>query len=812
MNIERWKLKPENLTTSVDESKLQFESTEELPALDRIIGQDRAVKALDFGTQIDGFGYNLYVLGPPGSGRASAVKLALEARAKEKPQCDDWCYVNNFEEKHKPLAVRLPAGKGKELRDDMEDLIKELGTQLPQAFEGEHYRNQRDKINQQLQQVQSEEFAHLQKEARQKGFTLQQAGSMFGIIPLVDGEPINPENYEQLSEAQKREIEEKGKGLRDDLNAAVKRVREAEKEAKAGVEELDRRVADLAVGHLIEELRTKYSEYGRVVQYLDNVQNDIVENVQDFLQAGQQEQAQVMFGMKMPQAKTDVYERYAVNLLVDNSETQGAPVVIESNPTYSNLLGRIEHKAQFGTMVTDFTMIQAGALHRANGGFLVIDARDLLASFLSYDALKRSLKNKRIKIEEISEMFRFISTVTLEPEPVPLDVKVIIIGLPIIYYLLYQLDEDFRKLFKVKADFDHLIDRVPEAEHDLARFIGQRCRQESLSHFTPSAVAEVLRYSSRLVEDQRKLAGTLLDINDIVREASYWSGRNGNTLVQADDVKHAINEKVYRSNRIEERIREMVQDGIIMIDTEGEVVGQVNGISVMQLGDYAFGRPSRITARTYMGKGGVVNIEREAKLSGKIHNKGVLILTGYLGGKFAHERPLTMSASITFEQLYEGVEGDSASSSELYCLLSSLAGMPIRQDVAVTGSINQHGRIQPVGGATEKVEGFYYACKVKGLTGRQGVIIPKINEANLVLRDEIVEAVRAGKFHIFSIETIDEGITILTGSEAGEMQPDGTYPEGTVYRAVDDTLSTMSENWARLQGQAEKPAEALVEA
>jgi len=807
MNIERWKLKPERLTSAVDKSKLKFKSTEELPELEGIIGQDRAVKALDFGTRIDGFGYNLYVLGQPGSGRASAVKMALEARAKERPRTDDWCYVNNFTEKHKPIAIRLPAGTGKEFRTDMEELIKELEHQLPQAFEGEHYRNQRDKINQQLQQIQSEEFSRLQKKAGEKGFTLQQAGSMFGIIPLVDGEPINPDNYEQLTGQQKEEIESKGKELREDLNAAVKEVRQAEKDAKHTVEKLDRRVADLAVGHLIEELRGKYSEYKRVVQYLNDVQNDIVENVQEFLSAGQQEQAQMMLGMRMPAQKTDVYGRYVVNLLVDNSENEGAPVIVESNPTYSNLLGRIEHKAQFGTMVTDYTMIKAGALHRANGGYLVLEARDLLTSFLSYDALKRSLKNRRIKIEEISEMFRFISTVTLEPEPVALDVKVVIIGLPIIYYLLYEYDEDFRKLFKVKADFDNLIDRAPETEHDLARFIGQRCRREDLRHFGPGAVAEVLRYSSRLVEDQRKLTGTLLDINDILREASYWASTNGNKLVKADDVKRAIHEKIFRSNRIEKRIRELIEEGTIMIDTEGEVVGQVNGISVMQLGDYAFGRPSRITARTFMGKGGVVNIEREAKMSGKIHNKGVLILTGYLGGKFAQDHPLTISASITFEQMYEGIEGDSASSSELYCLLSSLSGIPIRQNIAVTGSINQHGNIQPVGGVTEKVEGFYYVCKVKGLTGDQGVIIPEVNEPNLVLNDEVIEAVCAGRFHIYAIKTIDEGIAILTGTQAGEMQPDGAYPEGTVYRAVHDTLRTMSENWARLAAPMEKEAE-----
>jgi len=805
MNTAKFELKAERLTSTIDESELRFKSTEELPDLDTMIGQDRAMRSLEFGTEIDRFGYNLYVLGPPGAGRESAVKMALQKRAAQRAKADDWIYVNNFHENHKPIAIRMPAGKGKQFRDDMDELIKELGRQLPQAFEGEHYRNQRDRINQDLQQVQSDEFMQLQKRAREKGFALQQAGNMFGIIPLVDGEPINPENYETLPDERRQEIESKGRELREELNAAVKRVREAEKHAKNGVEELNRRVATFNVGHFIEDLRNKYRDNERIVQYLNNVQGDIVENVQEFLQAGQpQEPAPFMFGMRMPQQKPDVYSRYAVNVLVDNSEQEGAPVVFETNPTYYNLMGRIEHKAQFGAMVTDFSMIKAGALHRANGGYLVLHARDLLTSFMSYDALKRSLKNLRIKIEEMSEMFRLISTVTLEPEPIPLDVKVVIIGQPFIYYLLWELDEDFRKLFKVKSDFDYQVDKKPKMELEYASFIAKRCREEKLTHFAPGGVAEVLRYSSRLVEDQRKLTSALLDVNDIVRESSFWAAKRGKQLVDSEDVKEAVKEKVYRSNRIEERITELIENGTIMIDVFGEVVGQVNGISVIQLGDYSFGRPSRITARTYMGKGGVVNIEREVRLSGRIHNKGVLILVGYLAGKFAHERPLAMSASITFEQLYEGVEGDSASSSEAYCLLSSLSGIAISQSIAVTGSINQHGMIQPVGGVTQKVEGFYHTCKVKGLTGDQGVIIPKLNEPNLVLKDEVIEAVRNGRFHIYSIESVDEGIEILTGRPAGELQPDGAYPEGTVYRAVDDTLRTMTENWAKLSAAAER--------
>jgi len=810
MDLAQWRLNPEQLTAPVDTTRLQFASTEELPDLDKMIGQDRAIESIRFGVEISSSGYNLYALGAPGSGRTTAVRYELEQRARSQPRADDWCYVNNFKDRYRPVAIRLPAGKGREFRNDIKELIDELRRQIPQAFEGEHYRSQREGLNQELREVQSRQLSELREKAKEKGFALQPTDNMFGIVPLVNGEPIGPDDYEKLSEEERRRIEQNGHELRESIAASVKQVREKEKEVKNKVAELNRRVAQFAVGHLIDELRSKYRDHERVVEFLNAVQADIVQNVNEFLQAARGEQQPLPIPVPAP-PEENFHARYQVNLLVDNADLDGAPIVFESNPTYTNLMGRIEHKVHFGALFTDFTMIKPGALHRANGGYLVVEARDLLTSFLSYDALKRSLKHNRIKIEEAAEMFRLVSTVTLEPEPIPLDVKVVIIGTPYIYYLLYELDEDFRKLFKVKADFDPLVDRGTSTDMEYACFIGQRCRDEGLKHFDPGAVAEVLRYSSRLVEDQRKLTGRLLEINDIVREASHWATSGGNSIVHAEDVKRAIQHKEYRSNRIEQRIREMIDDGTIMIDTDGEAVGQVNGIAVLQLGDYTFGKPSRITARTYMGKGGVVNIEREVKMSGRIHNKGVLILSGYLAGRFARERPLSIGASITFEQLYEGVEGDSASSAELYCLLSSLSGIPIRQGIAVTGSVNQHGRIQPVGGVTHKVEGFYHTCKAMGLTGKQGVIIPKANEQNLVLKDEVIDAVREGAFHVYAVSTIEEGIAILTSVEAGKRRDDGTYPEGTVFAAVDNALRQMTDNWIKLGKSMEKAPDTDVE-
>jgi lon-related putative ATP-dependent protease len=532
------------------------------------------------------------------------------------------------------------------------------------------------------------------------------------------------------------------------------------------------------------------------VAYLGAMRDNMVQEIDALRQAAQAPGGGAAEGETMPaffaSRLKSPFDRYRINVIVDNSSAEGAPVIVEDNPIYQNLVGRIEHKADFGSLVTDFSMIRGGALHRANGGYLVLDAKAVLISPLAWTSLKRALRNREIRIEEMTQQLSLIATVGLAPEPIPLDVKVVLIGDPQTYYLLYSLDEEFQKIFKVKADFATYMDWTPENLKKYALFIHARCHEENLRHFDNEAVAKVIEYSSRLVEDQEKLTTRFAHVADIVREASYWAGREGHDLVTAADVQRAIEERVYRSNQIEERVREQIEDGTIMVDTDGEVMGQVNGLSILSLGDYTFGKPSRITARTFLGQKGVINIEREAKLSGNIHDKGVLILSGYLGGKYAQEVPLSLSASICFEQSYSGVEGDSASSTELYALLSSLSGFPIKQGIAVTGSVNQQGEVQAIGGATRKIEGFFDVCKVQGLTGEQGVIIPEQNVKNLMLREDVVEAVRQGKLHIYPVGTIDEGITVLTGAEAGERQEDGTYPEGTVNHAVQNRLRELA--------------------
>lgn len=788
-------LVPEQLRCICNPDQFEFDNLEEVPPLEEMIGQERAVGAIEFGVGIKSDGFNIYALGPVGVGRTSAVRNFLEPRAKAMPIPDDWCYIHNFSEPHKPKALRLSPGKAKEFKTDMEGLVNELRREIPRVLESDAYENERNQVLQDLQDKRSTLFVELDEKTRKRGFALQQNPSGIFVLPIVDGQVLTSEQYVHLSQEVRQRIEEDGQSLQRDLNQTMRSVRELERQTRKNLENLERQAVVFAVGHLIEELKEKFSDSPDIVNYLDDIQEDVITHVQDFM-TSPETQLQVGF----PNIRQRVsLERYQVNVVVDNSATTGAPVVEESNPTYANLIGRIERRAEFGTLITDFTMIKPAALHRANGGYLIVESLPILRNPFAWNALKRSLKNREVKVSDIGEEFSYISTVTLEPEPIPLNVKVILIGDPHLYYLLYSYDEDFRELFKIKADFNTYIDRTEDNMRKYAQFISGRCKEEGLRHFDKSGIARIIEYSAELTGDQTKLSTRFADICDIIKEAIFWAERNNRDLVAKEDVQKAIDAKIYRANRIEEQIQKMIEDGTIFIDTEGEVVGQVNGLSVMSLGDYTFGKPSRITARTYMGSAGVINIEREVKMSGPIHNKGVMILSGYLNGKYGQNRPVSMSASIGFEQLYEGVEGDSASSTELYALLSSLSASPIKQGIAVTGSVNQRGDIQPIGGVTEKIGGFFDVCKAKGLTGEQGVIIPSSNVKNLMLREEIVETVRQGKFHIYPVNTIDEGIEILTGREAGELQADGTYPEGTVNWAMEKRLRELSEKWKEYQ-------------
>ena len=809
MSIQATKLSVEQLRHQFDPAHFDFKSTEELPVYEGIIGQERALRAISFGINIKSQGYHMYALGPVGTGKKTIIRKYLEAHAEKKPVPDDWLYVNNFNDSDTPKVLRLPAGKGQKFRGDLDQLVEELKTEVPKAFESSEYQKERQDSKHLFNQRSQELFAKLEEKVKKAGFRLLQGPDGIGIVAVVEGEALTAEKMEQLDESTLAEIQKREKQLEEEVHNTMRQAQELHKEAKQKMLEIDRKAVAFAIDHLLDELKETYKEFESVVAFLVEVRAFLLKHVNSFKQLKKMAEAspeQQQF-LAMMQEQQVTFDEYRANLLVDNSTTKGAPVVYEKNPTATNLLGRVEYVGRFGALVTNFRMIKNGALHKANGGYLLLDAFELLTKPLAWETLKRALKNGEVVIESLEKTLGFMTTRTLEPEPIPLDIKVIIVGDPLLYYLLYNLDQDFPELFKVKADFDFRTPWTEESGKLYAHFIGNICREEGLKHFSPDGVSRVIEYSARLAAHQKKLITVFGDVVDIIRQASFWAEQAGNNLVAASQVKKAIDEKIFRSNRIEKIIQEMIEEETILIDTTGSVAGQVNGISVLPLGDYSFGKPSRITARTYVGSKGILNIDRETELGGPIHNKGSMILAGYLGGRYAEDIPLAFSASITFEQLYEGVEGDSASSSELYALLSSLSGFPIRQDLAVTGSVNQRGEVQAIGGANEKIEGFFAVCKTKGLTGTQGVIIPASNVKHLMLRDEVVEAAQDGKFHIYAVSTIDEGIALLTGKEAGEKMEDGFYPEGTVNWAVQQKIWELAAKVRAFSGNEEESEE-----
>ena len=775
-----------------DPASLSFGSTEELQPLEGTVGQDRGVSAVKFGFGIKTCGFNMYVSGPTGTGRNSTVTAFVAEQAKTEPVPHDLCYVHSFKDSDSPNAIILPPGMGCSLVKDMDDLVEHAKGEIPQAFESENYEKRKNELLNSIQQERTASFSELQKQAEQMGFAIEMTQIGIATIPLDQhAKPMSREDFERLPAAQKSKLEEGSRKLQEAIQQVLAKARKLEKDVAESISKLDREVGLFAIGHLLDELREKYADYPEVVTLLQQVQENMMDNLDDFKVAERPKAAIPGLEGLIPEPS---FDRYKVNLIVDNENQQGAPIVVENNPTYYNLIGRVDFKARLGALTTDFTMIKPGALHKANGGYLILQAMDVLTSPLSWDALKRTIRSGEVRMENIAEHYGLIPTSTLKPEPIPVDVKVVMIGNPFIYHVLYAFDEDFRKLFKVKADFDTEMPRTDEHIEKYAQFIAGRVKEDKLKPFDRSGVAKIVEYGSRLIQDKEKLSTRFIEITDIVSEASYWAACNGNDQVMAEDVQKAIDEKIYRSNLIEQKIQELIEEGVIMIDTQGKKVGQVNALSVYSIGDYMFGRPSRITAQTYIGKGGVTAIDRETKMSGPIHDKGVLILSGYLASKYAQDKPLPLGASLAFEQLYEGVEGDSASSTELYALLSSLSDLPINQEIAVTGSVNQKGEIQPIGGAIQKIEGFYEVCKASGLTGTQGVIIPHQNVRHLMLKDEVVQAVRDGKFHIWPVVTIDEGIEILTGVPAGEKDSSGNYPEDSVHGRVTRKL----EGFARI--------------
>lgn len=789
---------------------LAFQSTDELEQLNEIIGQERATRAIEFGLDIPSYGYNIYTLGPSGAGKTTTIAKYLERKAAGRPVPNDWGYVNNFQRPDEPLALRLPPGGGRTLRDRFDALLKVLEEQLPKAFESENYEQHRKDLVKDLELRRQNVSENMEAFARVRGFTIVQTPMGLLFAPLIDGKAATGEQFQQLPVEEQRAYEAKEPELRTEMEKTLRELKALGEEAANLLQNLDREIAAATIGPGFDQLQADYGEWEEVVEYLRAVREHISENVEGYKSgaSSDEEEQQPSPASLLLGPPESLFEHYRINVVVDHSGDTGAPVVVETNPTYYNLIGRIEQEAQFGTLVTDYSLIKGGSLLRANGGYLVVDARAILRQPLAFEALKRSLRHQQVKIEELGAQFSMIATTSLNPEPIPLAVKVILIGDPYTYYLLYAYDDEFQKLFKVRADFASQMDWTAENMVKVARYIRTRCAEESLPPFDASGVAKVIEYSGRLVEDQRKLTTRFAHVADIVREAAYWAqaaaaDKAAPLFVTGQDVQRAIDERRYRSSLVEERVREAIVNDTVMIDVAGATIGQVNGLAVLALGDTMFGKPSRITAKSFLGQSGVINIEREAKLSGKIHDKGMLIISGYLGGMYAVDKPLSLAATITFEQSYDGVEGDSASSTEVYALLSSLARLPIKQGIAVTGSVNQHGEIQAIGGATAKIEGFFDVCKEKGLTGEQGVILPAANVATLMLREDVVDAVAAGQFHIYPVNSIDEGIAILTGVPAGQRGPDGRFPQGTVNRRVDDALRDLA---IRLKNFGKPPA------
>ncbi|MDU4959995.1 MAG: AAA family ATPase [Sporomusaceae bacterium] len=783
-------LPPERLRYHCDLCHFDFTTTETVPPLEVMIGQERAVQAVEFGLLAKNPGYNLYLSGLVGTGKITYADRAVRQAAAKEAAPDDWCYVNDFENPSQPIAFSLPAGLGSTLRRDLEILVEELKTDIPKAFSGDDYEQAKNAILGKLQEQRAQTLEAFNQRAIQLDIMPQWSTTGFVGIPMREGKQLTPDEFQKLEPQDREEIEKKLLAVHEKALESIRFVQGVERQAREQLKELDSKIALFTVGYIIDDLLAKYREHEAVVEYLEAVKKDVVKNIHDFKPEADEETNPLLLLQRG--AKEPAKNKYKINLLVDNRDTRGAPVIVESNPTYYNLVGRVEYETRMGMVSTDFSMIKAGALHRANGGYLILHARDVLANLGSWDGLKRALKTRKLLLENLGEHYGMLALASLKPAAIPIQVKVILIGNPYLYNLLLTYDEDFRKLFKVYADFDVEMDNNQLNNRKLAGFISSTVNRESLRHFDRAAVGEVVTYASRLAGSQKKLTTRFSEVVELLCEADVWAGLDNSPLIGDRHVRQAIAQKRYRSNKYEEKLQELFADGTLLIDTGGAKVGQVNGLAVLSVGEYMFGKPSRITANTFIGKSGIVNIERETKTSGPSHSKGVLILGGYLGAKYAQEFPLAVTVSLTFEQMYDGVDGDSASSTELYAILSSLSGLPLRQAVAVTGSVNQKGEIQPIGGVTEKIEGYFAVCKLKGLSGEQGVMIPHQNIDHLNLSDEVIDAVRDGKFQIYAVQTIDEGIEILTGVAAAR-----------VHELVSHKLKTYTETVLRLSRKAE---------
>ncbi len=783
-------LPPEALYQPCNPNQFAFQSTAELAPLEEIIGQQRAVSSIQFGIGIQHEGYNLYALGPNGTGKFTAVSQFLHQAAAHKPTPSDWCYVNNFDDPHKPHALQLPAGTANTFRDDMTQLVEALQSTIPGAFSSDEYQAQQRTIEEEFNERQVQALETLRKIALEHEIALIRTPAGFAFAPLQKGEVIKPDEFMALPPEKQKAIESQINTLQESLQRIMEQIPQWQRETQARLNKLNEEVARYAITPLLAEMRQKYEENTAVLHYLDTVEADLIKNFSQFLDKEENQLASAM-GLTTTTSPRKTFTRYQVNVIVDNSQTNGAPVIFEDKPTYLNIVGRIEHVSQMGNLLTDFSLIKPGALHHANGGYLIVHARKLLTEPYAYEGLKQSLRARQIRIESLGQQYSLISTVSLEPEPIPLEVKVVLLGERQLYYLLVAYDPDFVELFKVAADFEDEMPRDTESNLAYARLICGLAHKEKLLHFDKTAVSRVIEHSARLAGDAERLTTHMQSVSDLLREADFWARQQNRDMVTLPDVEQALEAQLYRVGRIRERMQEAILRENILIDTTGSKVGQINGLAVYSLGQHnSFGKPSRITARVRLGKGEVIDIERQVEMGGPIHTKGVLILAGFLAARYAAERPFTLSATIVFEQSYSGVDGDSASSAELYALLSALAELPIKQSFAVTGSVNQHGEIQTIGGVNEKIEGFFDLCQARGLTGEQGVLIPQANTKHLMLRQDVVEAAAAGKFHIYPIRTIDEGIELLTGTPAGTPDAHGEYPENSVNGRVVSRLES----------------------
>ncbi|MFO7602195.1 MAG: ATP-binding protein [Gammaproteobacteria bacterium] len=777
------RLLPEQLYRHCDLTLFDFETTESLQDIEETLGQHRALQAIRFGVGIQQPGYNLYVLGHRGRGRHSTVKSYLQDIAAQQDAPADWCYINNFKQPHKPYYLQLPAGRGTSLQHDMLQLIEDLHTVIPAAFEAEEYHARLHEVEETLKEQAEKQFSELAHQAEEHHITLLRTPHGFAFAPVKDDKVISPEDFDKLSEKERDRIDQIIAVLEEKLQSILRQQPQWQRQGREQVKALNREVAIFAIGHLIEDLKARYSDLPKVVNYLQEVEEDIIEHFNDFRR---EEGSTPALFLDMESGPT--FTRYHVNVIVDNSKVTGAPVIYEDSPLYPNLIGCVEHMTRMGTLTTDFTLIKPGALHRANGGYLILDVDKVLSQPFAWEGLKQVLASNEISIQSLGQLYSLISTQSLEPEAIPLNIKIVLVGDRRLYYLLYEYDPEFAELFKVEADFEDEIDRHAENDMLYARMIATLARRNQLKPLDRAAVGRVIEHAARLVEDTEKLSTGVASISDLIREADYWAAQNQQGVIRREDVQHALDQQTYRAERYRQRLYEEIKRGAILIDTEGERVAQVNGLAVIQMGRFAFAQPSRITATARLGDGEMVDIEREVELGGSLHTKGVFILSAFLATRYAKDRPLSLASTLVFEQSYGMIDGDSASMAELCALLSALADIPIKQSLAITGSVNQHGESQVIGGVNEKVEGFFGVCKTRGLNGSQGVLIPANNSPHLMLHQEVTTACRDGQFHLYIYHNVDEAMHLLTGLPSGERDADGQYPQGSINRRVEDRL------------------------